>query len=700
MIVLVRYSVLAWLWLLLLGGHALSAQEPVARPAFGRVLWVPQQVQQDVAALREVRRAGFNGVNLARGVEPGQAVAAGLGYYLDQPMGKGLLELRDEPWQGVAKDYEQHRNPAVLVRPTCLRDEQALQAAEAALADSLQRAAGPAMWFVALADEASATRHDAPLDTCRCDRCLHAFREFAHRRYAGQLGAMELAWGVAFDSWEDVEPLTTDQIRRRELGGVLLPTNLQPWSDWLEFCDLGFAAAVERLLASAEQGAGDAPVGLTGLSAPAAFGGQGMTRLLSRQRLLEPYPIGGAQQLAWSLAPKRAERWSTLFVPDEAREFGRIARAHLAAAAARGDSGVVVWNHERVFGESGVTAAGRALQGAFEAMAGELDLLAGARLEASDIWLVESQASVRAWWMLDSVADGLTWVRRLASYEAEHSTSQAARVGWIALLGDLGMTPRIVREEDLMRDLARRPPKLVVLPASIALSDRACQAIVSYVHGGGALLADHTVALYDGDLRRREVGRLDALFGVQERGLRIEDIGVREGRSLWQGGVETRLKGATAERRGGPHLFLENQPARKAGRAVYLNMAVCDYNRMRLDPGEVVRARELRRRVQQVLHHARVAPPFDVRGSGLPTCLVRTVLEARDGRRIGSVRVDALDRPELLAQLAAPGPTRVTLSFPRPVALRDLGGEAIGEGEQIELDLDVYQGLFFEMVSR
>jgi hypothetical protein len=118
MIVLVRYSVLAWLWLLLLGGHALSAQEPVARPAFGRVLWVPQQVQQDVAALREVRRAGFNGVNLARGVEPGQAVAAGLGYYLDQPMGKGLLELRDEPWQGVAKDYEQHRNPAVLVRPT------------------------------------------------------------------------------------------------------------------------------------------------------------------------------------------------------------------------------------------------------------------------------------------------------------------------------------------------------------------------------------------------------------------------------------------------------------------------------------------------------------------------------------------------------------------------------------------------------
>ena len=35
---------------------------------------------------------------------------------------------------------------------------------------------------VALADEASATRHDAPLDTCRCEHCTAGFRAFARRQ--------------------------------------------------------------------------------------------------------------------------------------------------------------------------------------------------------------------------------------------------------------------------------------------------------------------------------------------------------------------------------------------------------------------------------------------------------------------------------------------------------------------------------------
>ena len=115
------------------------------------------------------------------------------------------------------------------------------------------------------------------------------------------------------------------------------------------------------------------------------------------------------------------------------------------AMASQGMAGVVVWNDATVVDANGAaTPFGRAVRKAFVAHGAEMDALAGAVIEPSPIWLVESQPSVRAWWMLDSAKDGMTWVRRLASYEETHSTSQSARSSWIRLLQDLGYQPQFV----------------------------------------------------------------------------------------------------------------------------------------------------------------------------------------------------------------------------------------------------------------
>lgn len=675
------------------------AQAPAAPQRFERVLWC----SDPAAAVAWAGAAGFTAVQLDRGRDPALATAHGLGYYLDQPIGKGVFELRDDEWQPVARAYEATRDPATLVRPGCFATPDLVaDLARAGAAEAL-RVAGPGLRFVALADEPSATRHDAPLDTCRCAHCLAAFRAFARRRFP-ELDALNAALGTQFTSFDDVAPPTVDQVRRRELLDTQLPTDLRAFALHREFVDAQYAAAVGQLATAVAQAVPGVPVGLTGLGAPAAFGGSDYARLLPALTLAEAYDSGGAVELTASLLPAGGHRYATLFAPRDDSPAANVpiggwVRAQLAAMACQGFAGVVVWNDAVVRQPDGAaTEYGAAVGAGFTALGGALDACAGAVVESSPVWLLESQPSVRLWWLFDSAADGMTWVRRLSSYESEHSTSQAARLGWLRLLQDLGIEARCVGEADLPERLLRERPRCLVLPATIALADRTAQAIAVYVQNGGTVLADHTVGLYDGDLLRRPAGALDELFGVTERSWRWHDLLVREGRPL--GGterlplVERGLRGRIAERGDDGDRFVEQGVGR--GRAIYLNAPVVGYANDRLDEQRIAVALDLRRRVRVALQQAGIAPPFEVRGAGLPTCIRRSVLHLRDGRTVLAIRLNALAAPRLMQQLAAGGPRAIEVLLPVARHLRVLGGEDLGTATQFALQLDPLGALFLE----
>ncbi len=682
---------------------ALAAQQaPTPSPPsrFERVLWV-----SDANGVESAARHGFTAVQVGRGGDPAPAIAKGLGFYLDQPIGKGLLELRDEAFAPVRAAYEQKRDPALLVRPACFAEPGAIERAAAAAAAEAARVRGASLRFVALADEASATRHDAPLDTCRCEACLAAFREFARRRYGG-IDAANAALGTQFAAFEQLTPPTVDQIRRRELGDAELPADLRAFGAWLDFVDAQYADALLRIAAAAQAAVPGVPVGLTGLSAPAAFGGNDFARYVPALSLVEPYDLGGAVELARSFAPAGAHRYATVAPPDEAALAGAsltpYVRATFAALACQGAHGAVVWNDRTVVGDGGALSPfGAAVVAAREALGPALDACAGARVETSSVWLVESQAAVRAWWMIDSAKDGMTWPRRLASYERTHSTSQAARVGWLRLLQDLGVEPRFVAESALAERLLQQRPRVLALPATLALSDRSAQAIRAYVNAGGVVVADHGVGLYDEQLRRRASGALDALFGIVERSMRWDALLVREGKTVARSRglplAEGGLVGAMGEKRDEGMAHLEHSLGR--GRAVYLNAPVVGYAAWRLDPAAVEPARELRRRVRGVLQRAGVEPPCEVRGEGLPTCIQRTRLALRDGREVLAVRVHALEAPAILRELGRNGPRAVRLELPSPRRVFRLDGTAIGDGMAtgFDLQLDPWGALFVEV---
>src|SRR5258706_569480 len=93
-------------------GALLPAQEALARAAgFQRVLWVSAAQARDAAFLQGARAVGFDAVELGPDGDRAAVERAGLGYYLDQPAGKGLLELRDADWEPLRKAYEESRDP-------------------------------------------------------------------------------------------------------------------------------------------------------------------------------------------------------------------------------------------------------------------------------------------------------------------------------------------------------------------------------------------------------------------------------------------------------------------------------------------------------------------------------------------------------------------------------------------------------------
>ena len=97
------------------------------------------------------------------------------------------------------------------------------------------------------------------------------------------------------------------------------------------------------------------------------------------------------------------------------------------------------------------------------------------------------------------------------------------------------------------------------------------------------------------------------------------------------------------------------------------------------------------------LQRAGVLPPCEVRGQGLPTIVERAPLRLRDGRLVLGVRLNALERPQLLEQIAARGPLQVELLFPRVRALRELRGRDHGRADRCTVTLDPFGAVFVEI---
>ncbi len=569
---------------------------------------------------RALDALGVSGTNVA-GTAPAEAqVAAKRPFYLEHTAGKGLLYLDDDAWAEAYDDFVNDTALAGRPRPRCIEEENVRAALVRRIDEVLASQPRRQAWAFSLDDEVSLGRRRTPVDFCFSPDHLALFRAWLRLRY-GSLNTLRATWDIEVDRFEDVVPMSTQAIRRRELTKSPDRWNLAPWFDFREFMEERFARCLDDLAREVRRRVPSKPVGFSGGGTPSPFSGIDWGRVTRDLDFFEPYDRGGVGELVRTLAPSHAILFHTLMPHPGGPAFER---RELWERFIRGDRGVVLWNSSLWFQKGDLhrpTPRAKMLAPTLRLLGGEE---AAAWYEARPIdarvAILESQPSNRLHWMLDTRFDGRAWVHWKDEEALLQSSQNRAREAWIRLLEDLQIPFRFVRPDDVLRGL---PPmiKVLILPRTIAMSDALADAVRTFGREN-TVLADMQIGLFDEHGRARPHGVLDDLFGLKRKLRRCTLEG-----STWKGPEDLRFPvlclgepglrardTATSMRNLAGHAALFVCPQAKGGRAVYLNLWVGRYLEERCRGPR----HALRDELRGLLRLSNVRPPVTAEMEGSP----------------------------------------------------------------------------------
>jgi hypothetical protein len=415
------------------------------------------------------------------------------------------------------EQFDKVRDRSVFVRVPCVNDPQVIETMEWHTRHILEilrdeDALGLCHYYD-LRDEPSVTSFVLASDVCFCEHCMARMRDWLKDTYGG-LRELNAAWETRFRSWNDVAPLTSQEmLERREAGHF----NFAPWADHRTFQNDSFLRTLERGKETIKEYDPDAPVGICGTQCPSVFGGYDFSKLGPAMEFVEAYDFGCSVHLWRSLRrdPSVPIMMTSFWSPDRAPMLE--ARLWKYVYQGGGHSGTIIWESNALFDPKsedvkpldGTRAFGEVLA---ELRAGAPRLLQRSRDQSSPVAVHYSHASVNA----DFALSCPNRPHSIAAWEDDKGALYPTRDAWFTLLEDLGLRPVFLSSQQIEAgELERRKIKLLVLPRSVAISDKEARRMRAFVRAGGVLAADSFPGRMDEHCRDRQTGCLDSLLGIR-----------------------------------------------------------------------------------------------------------------------------------------------------------------------------------------
>ncbi len=524
------------LLLVLLCAHGLFAADPEP-PGYRTILWIgdeayakPEKVPLFFQRLREM---GIN-TGMVHGDAPFEPVwTNGFPYYVENIVNKGLcLKFNStvKDWGAFVNGWIKSRSTSAFVRDYSLDDPVWKSWANGQVKRLVEKNRGNHPVAYDLRDELSVTISANPFDYDFGPITLAAFRDWLKTQYP-TLDALNAGWETTFATWAEVRPFTTDQIKNRMASGDARPRggpdwqalaalrfdpstarseptrwNFSPWADFRTYLDISLARTLDELRGTAHAADPRTPVGIEGTQMPSAFGGYDLWRLSQSLDWIEPYDIGNAREILGSFMGRKL-LMTTVFEGETGP-----ARRRLWHLLLEGDRGCIVWWSndcvDMASPDYRLTKKGEALAPVLKELASPLaSLFMEAQRVRDPIAIHYSQPSIQVDWLLGSMGDGSSWPRRFSSYEAANNRLVKVRNSWLKAFQDLGCSPRFVSSQQIEEGVLDREKFLgVVLPGSLALSDRESAALVRYLQANESRLifADGTPGVFDERGRTRK----------------------------------------------------------------------------------------------------------------------------------------------------------------------------------------------------
>ena len=481
------------------------------------IMW--SDPQDNEAYFHNLRKMGVNAGMLYHGNTPEVFVKHKFPFYMEN-ITKGLYIKNTPCWQEAREEYNKSRktiDTKFFIRTPCLNNPAYRQEQKALMKKLLSPCLPYKPIAYDLRDEPSVTTYANPFDFCLCPICNLKFREWLKRHYF-TLDNLNSEWETSFKNWDDVLPLTTDEIKAREYPKLDTATrqasNFSPWADHRSFMDDTFKEVIGEFHDFVRSLDSKAFCGIEGTQMPHAFGGYDYWKLLKSVSWLEPYDIRSSRELVRSFAPN-IPVVSTVFERDKLTLSQK-----LWYLALHGDRGAIIWpyddkmNNMLINQNFSLTDIGFSMKDVlWQLRSGIPKLLTTAKRQHYPIAIHYSQASIQTDWMFETKKDKDTWIRRFSSYEAENNEMARDREALTKLIEDAGFQYNFVSYEQIEKGQLMEY-KILFLPRSTAISNKEAEEIQRFVEKGGIVVADILTGRMDEHCKMLKSGVLDDLFGL------------------------------------------------------------------------------------------------------------------------------------------------------------------------------------------
>jgi Beta-galactosidase len=215
------------------------------RPEWRRFIILVWQWQNDVrqdGSLYEF--AGLHGFHIDWGATKDDLVRLSrqrrFPYYVDHAAGKGILHLTDElRWSVIGE-------ASLLVRPYSLADPSTIELLKSLLRVNVGTTKKGLVYAYAFDDEISLGSFNNPAEVDIHPLSLGWYRRWLSHRY-GSIQNLNNAWDTSYASFDKVEPVGFEGVRKSTSDFYFSKWNLSRWMEWRHFMDYQFAQVLADL---------------------------------------------------------------------------------------------------------------------------------------------------------------------------------------------------------------------------------------------------------------------------------------------------------------------------------------------------------------------------------------------------------------------------------------------------------------------
>ncbi|HEV8132519.1 MAG TPA: beta-galactosidase [Acidobacteriota bacterium] len=570
-------------------------------------------------------------------------------------------------YNNMKKKYAETRDKKVLVREYCLNNP----AYRELISKELQQKTEPWVPFSPLSyyvyEEPSLTCYEDDLDICFSSYCMAGMRNWLKEEYR-TVEALNGQWGTRFTAWDQVVPDDTYEAQARG--------NYASWADHRTFMEKTYAECFEFVLDLLRK---IDPAGIllnSGTQESGAHNGCDYSRINRFTRHLNAY--SGGNQLDFHRC----------FNPDLKISggagygvLGKDVFYNFYDNLFKGCNGgaYIFWQYSTLDPDLTLSQSGKDMEEGFRELRGEgIGKLVGmATPDNHGIAIHYSYPSIHGTWIVDGQI----------TERVSHHTSptfrrfNANRDGWVKILRDAGLQFDFIAYSDVEKGgLISKGYKTLILPMSVALSDKEVEAIRAFARQGGIVIADALPGIMDEHCSFRPHRALADVFGIAATRLNREGIVAMNG--------EPNLKLEVAEpylREEGRPILLHNRFG--LGNAYLLNYFLDRYPEDRLER----RNRPVLEKIERILTAAKIKPKVQLNTlAGDPVAGCASYLFNN-----GSTRLLGLvpDKEKLVAQ-------KVRISLDEGAAIYDVRQKRyLGSGSIFETEIEPAVPRLFALVK-